>query len=234
RQLSQERQCQACQPTPTRWPACHRPGTSLPTASITPTTSCPGTRGKVMPGHWPSLVIASLWQMPQAWTLIRTDPGRGSGIGRSTSSRGPPGRETWATRIVGTRREDVVGTLLAMGMFISVSCGVTVGVAVSPGLLFVRLGNGHLPGVRPRRRVTRARREPKSAGFHGPPFGSSKCSRTVTSHNPYSLPFSRTVASLVSLGCRITARRRVLVLPLGFRATRCTDPDGSLNVSPAL
>src|SRR5215831_13986073 len=52
RQLSQERQCQACQPTPTRWPACHRPGTSLPTALITPTTSCPGTRGKVMPGQW--------------------------------------------------------------------------------------------------------------------------------------------------------------------------------------
>ena len=66
RQLSQEKQCQACHPTPTRWPACHRPGTSLPTASITPTTSCPGTRGKVMPGQWPSLVIASLWQMPQA------------------------------------------------------------------------------------------------------------------------------------------------------------------------
>src|SRR3954453_22600767 len=161
RQLSQERQCQACQPTPTRWPACQRPGTSLPTASITPTTSCPGTRGKVMPGHWPSLVKTSLWQTPQAWTLIRTDPGPGSGIGRSTSSRGPPGRETWATRIV------------AMRMFLSVYCGVTVGVTVSPGLLFVRLGNGHLPGVRPRRRVTRARREPKSAGFHGPPFGTN-------------------------------------------------------------
>ena len=66
RQLSQERQCQACHPTPTRWPGCHRSGTSLPTASITPTTSCPGTRGKVMPGQRPSLVIASLWQMPQA------------------------------------------------------------------------------------------------------------------------------------------------------------------------
>src|SRR5262249_47997641 len=35
---------------------------------------------------------------------------------------------------------------------LSVSCGVTVGVTVSPGFLFVRLGNGHLPGVRPRRR----------------------------------------------------------------------------------
>src|SRR5262249_9785948 len=103
RQLSQERQCQACQPTPTRWPACHRPGTSFPTASITPTTSWPGTRGKVMPGHWPSLVKTSLWQTPQAWTLIRTAPGPGSGIGRSTSSRGPPGRETWATRIVAMR-----------------------------------------------------------------------------------------------------------------------------------
>src|SRR5262249_33290147 len=129
RQLSQERQCQAGQPTPTRWPACHRPGTSLATASITPTTSCPGTRGKVIPGHWPCLVKTSLWQTPQAWTLIRTDPGPGSGIGRSTSSRGPPGRETWATRIV------------AMRMLLSVSCGVTVGVTVSPGLLLVRLGD---------------------------------------------------------------------------------------------
>src|SRR3954469_17694244 len=120
RQLSQEPQCQACQPTPTRWPACHRSGTSLPTASITPTTSCPGTRGKVMPGHWPSLVKTSLWQTPQAWTLIRTDPGPGSGIGRSTSSRGPPGRETWAARIVAIR------------MLLSVSWGVPVGVTVSP------------------------------------------------------------------------------------------------------
>ena len=44
---------------------------------------------------------------------------------------------------------------------------------------------------------------------------------------PYSLPFSGTVVSLVSRECRITARSRVLDLPLGFRATRCTDPDGS-------
>src|SRR5262249_3164716 len=49
------------------------------------------------------------------------------------------------------------------GDVLSVSCGATVSVPVSRGLLFVRLGNGHLPGVRPRRRVTRARREPKSA-----------------------------------------------------------------------
>ena len=53
-------------------------------------------------------------------------------------------------------------------------------------------------------------------------------------HDPYFLPFSRTVMFLASRGCRTTARRRVLVLSLGFRATRCTDPDGSKNVSPAL
>src|SRR5262245_35474195 len=112
-------------------------------------------------------------------------------------------------------------------MFILVSCGVTVGATVSTGLLFFRLGNGDLPDVRPRSRVTRTRRGPDSDGFHGPPFGSSKCSRTVTTHDPYSLPFSGTVVSLVSRGCRTTARRRVLALPLGLRATRCTDPDGS-------
>ena len=42
----------------------------------------------------------SLWQMPQACTLIRTDPAPGSGIGRSTISKGPFGRETCTTRIV--------------------------------------------------------------------------------------------------------------------------------------
>jgi hypothetical protein len=49
----------------------------------------------------------------------------------------------------------------------------------------------------------------------------------VTPHYPYSLAFSGTVTSLVSRECRTTARRWVLVLPLGFWATRCTDPDGS-------
>src|SRR5262245_52746892 len=107
-------------------------------------------------------------------------------------------------------------------MFMSVSCGLT----VSPGLHFLRLGNGHLLGVRPRRRVTRARSGPESDGFHGPPFGSSKCSQTVTTHDPYSVPFSGTVVSLVSRECRTTARRRVRVLVLGFRATRCRLPAG--------
>src|SRR5262245_33149721 len=112
-------------------------------------------------------------------------------------------------------------------MFISVSWGVTLGGTVSPGLLFRRLGNGHLPDVRPRRRVTRARRGPESDGFHGPPFGNSKCSRTVTSDDPYCLPFSRIVGSLTSWGCKVTATRRVRVLALGFRATRCRLPVGS-------
>src|SRR5581483_2264790 len=56
-----------------------------------------------MPGKAPSLVSESLWQMPQACTLIRTAPAAGSGIGRSTISKGPLGRETWATRIVAMR-----------------------------------------------------------------------------------------------------------------------------------
>src|SRR5262245_27276109 len=112
-------------------------------------------------------------------------------------------------------------------MFISVSWGVTLGGTVSPGLLFRRLGNGHLLGVRSRRRVTRARRGPESDGFHGPPFGSSKGSRTVTTHDPYSLRSSRIVGSLISRGCKVTATRRVRVLALGFRATRCRLPVGS-------
>jgi hypothetical protein len=46
------------------------------------------------------LVNESLWQTPQACTRIRTDPAPGSGIGRSTISKGPFGRETCTTRIV--------------------------------------------------------------------------------------------------------------------------------------
>jgi hypothetical protein len=47
----------------------------------------------------PSLVNESLWQIPQACTLIRTDPAPGSGISRSTISKAPPGRETCIARI---------------------------------------------------------------------------------------------------------------------------------------
>src|SRR5262245_15100677 len=38
--------------------------------------------------------------MPQARTFIRTVPGRGSGMGRSTISKGPFGRETCAARMI--------------------------------------------------------------------------------------------------------------------------------------
>jgi hypothetical protein len=54
-----------------------------------------------MPGINPFFVTESLWQTPQAWTLIRTDPAPGSGISRSTISNGPPARGTWTTRILG-------------------------------------------------------------------------------------------------------------------------------------
>lgn len=51
---------------------------------------------------------------------------------------------------------------------------------------------------------------PMSNGFH---LGPAYCPGTVT--------------SLVSRGCKITASSRVLFVRLGFRATRCTAPEGS-------
>src|SRR6267154_3055340 len=52
-----------------------------------------------MPGIPPCFVNESLWQIPHAWTLIRTDPAPGSGISRSTISNGPSGRATCTTLI---------------------------------------------------------------------------------------------------------------------------------------
>src|SRR5579864_7484919 len=52
-----------------------------------------------MPGHNPSLVSTSLWQTPQACTLIRTCPASGVGISRSTISKSAPGLETCAAFI---------------------------------------------------------------------------------------------------------------------------------------
>src|ERR1017187_7394614 len=98
RQLSQSPQYPPFQPRPARWPGVH-PATPAPTASTIPTTSCPGTRGYDTPGKCPSFVNESLWQIPQACTLIRTDPAPGSGISRSTISKGPPGLETCTARM---------------------------------------------------------------------------------------------------------------------------------------
>src|ERR1017187_8804435 len=81
------------------WQAKKCPATPAPTASTIPTTSCPGTRGYDTPGKCPSFVNESLWQIPQACTLIRTDPAPGSGISRSTISKGPPGLETCTARM---------------------------------------------------------------------------------------------------------------------------------------
>src|SRR5713226_5019752 len=55
-----------------------------------------------MPGHKPSFVSTSLWQTPQACTLIRTCPAPGSGISRSTIWKPAPGLEIWATFMVAT------------------------------------------------------------------------------------------------------------------------------------
>src|SRR6185437_13691371 len=85
-----------CQPTPTRWPFFHCV-TLAPSSSITPAISCPGTRGYEMPGKKPSFVIESLWQTPQACTLMRTCPASGLGISRSTISKSPPAFEICAT-----------------------------------------------------------------------------------------------------------------------------------------
>src|SRR5450631_426094 len=98
RQGSQVKQWPPCHPTPTRWPG-FQLVTSAPTASMRPAISCPGIRGYWMPGQWPSFTRASLWQIPQASTLMRTWPRAGSGMFLSTSSRFPPALLTWTTFI---------------------------------------------------------------------------------------------------------------------------------------
>jgi hypothetical protein len=98
RQASQYPRLPPCQPTPTRWPAV-QPATSRPTASIVLTTPWPGTRGYWRPRMAPSLVSESLWQMPQACTLILTEPAPGSAISRSTIARAAPGAATGTARI---------------------------------------------------------------------------------------------------------------------------------------
>ena len=60
----------------------------------------PGNARILNSGHKPSLASTSLWQIPQAATLIRTHPGCGVGIVRSTISKTAPGLETCATLIV--------------------------------------------------------------------------------------------------------------------------------------
>src|ERR1700691_5019966 len=52
-----------------------------------------------MPGHAPSFVSTSLWQTPQACTLMRTCPTPVSGIARSTISKSAPGLGTCAAFI---------------------------------------------------------------------------------------------------------------------------------------
>src|SRR6266849_4823079 len=98
RQASQVKSWPPCHPTPTRWPG-FQLATSAPTASMRPAISCPGTRGYWRPGQYPSFTSMSLWQMPQASTLIRTWLRAGSGMFLSTSSKLPPGLPTWTAFI---------------------------------------------------------------------------------------------------------------------------------------
>ena len=70
------------------------PGALRPTASIDAGDLVAGHARVLNAGQVPSFVETSLWQMPQAWILILTVPGPGSGISRSTSSNGPFGLET--------------------------------------------------------------------------------------------------------------------------------------------
>src|SRR5215475_7512464 len=71
-----------------------------------------------MPGKRPSFVRWSLKQMPQAWTLMRTWPGPGCGISRSTISKSPPALGTW-TAFIFAMRED-----LSMRLILQVGCEV--------------------------------------------------------------------------------------------------------------
>src|ERR1700751_1069958 len=98
RQAGQVLSWPPCQPTPARSPF-RQAETPEPTSSMTPAISCPGMRGYCSPGHKPSLLKTSLWQTPQASTLMRTCPGPGRGISRSTNSKSPLALETCATLI---------------------------------------------------------------------------------------------------------------------------------------
>src|SRR5208282_773440 len=99
RQALQVKSWPPCHPTPTRWPG-FQLVTSGPTASTRPAISWPGTRGYWRPGQWPSFTSESLWQMPQASTLILTWLRPGSGMFLSTSSKFPPGLLTWTAFIL--------------------------------------------------------------------------------------------------------------------------------------
>src|SRR4029450_3170232 len=92
-------QCPPCQPMPTRSPFA-QPSTRSPTVSTTPATSCPGTRGYVIPGMRPSFVSTQLCPIPFPPPRTRTWPGPGAGMSRSTISSGPPARDIWTTRIL--------------------------------------------------------------------------------------------------------------------------------------
>src|SRR5208282_3379184 len=88
RQASQVPSSPPKNPTPTRWPTFHAV-TPIPTSSMRPMTSWPGTRGKERLGNCASTVAASEWHTPQASTRIRTCPAPGTAIFLSTNEKTP-------------------------------------------------------------------------------------------------------------------------------------------------
>src|SRR2546426_2863796 len=69
--------------------------TPAPTASTTPTASCPMIRGSLGSRHSPDAKCRSVWQTPQALTLMRISPGPGCGSATSSTTSGAPG--LWST-----------------------------------------------------------------------------------------------------------------------------------------
>ncbi len=96
-QNSQAPQALNIQGTPTASPTL-KSVTPPPSAATCPATSWPGISGSTGPGvQSPSTAWRSLWQTPQAATLIRISPRRGSGMGRvSIASLVPIFRSTAA------------------------------------------------------------------------------------------------------------------------------------------
>ena len=74
---------------------------ALTESAMTPTHSMPRIRGNVTSGEYPSRVMISDRLSPNAFTCIRVQPSRGSGLGTSRTVRtsGGPGRAATAARI---------------------------------------------------------------------------------------------------------------------------------------
>src|SRR5438093_1178251 len=87
----------------TCWPSSNSPPGA---AATTPVASMPSTRGKVTPCARPRRVRSSERLIPNALTLMSTQPGPGSGTGSSRirSASGGPGASSTTARMVAVMR----------------------------------------------------------------------------------------------------------------------------------